>query len=190
VLYERSGRVRDAFGALGHDVVSVDLKPTLSTAPYPHVESDVFEWLYNHQDWHYDLAIAFPPCTYLSSAGLHLHKGTVEHFNALLDVALLMRDLDGRWAIENPAGAIGSCIRPADQYIQPWQFGHHETKKTGLWLKGLPLLRPTNVVSGRRSTSNDLRTSARWVGPGFNQRETRGFTYPGIAQAMAQQWGK
>ncbi len=149
VACEYSGTVRDAFLEKGHDAVSCDLLQTESHHPQSlsrHMRGDVKDVL----DMGWDLMIAFPPCTYLCSSGLHWNKRRPERAaqteDALKFVQMLMDAPIPKIAIENPIGCISSRIRKPDQIIQPWQFGHPESKATCLWLKGLPLLKPTNVL--------------------------------------------
>ena len=179
ILCECSGAVRDAFLRRGHDAVSCDLKPT--RAPGPHIVGDCLE-----QDWAgYELLIMHPPCTYLASSGLHWNLRRPARV-ALTDEALgfvrrMMALPVPCWALENPIGCISTKIRKPDQIIQPWMFGHGETKATCLWLKGLPGLRPTDVVDGREPRI--------WrMGPGPDRAEARSVTYAGVAEAMADQW--
>lgn len=178
VACEFSGIVRDAFTARGHDAVSCDLLP--SERPGNHYQGDVRDMLW--QAW--DLMVAFPPCTYLCRSGAWRHSGSPGQAAALDFVRLLM-ECGGpqRWAIENPVGAISSHIRKPDQIIQPWQFGHAETKATCLWLSGVPRLTPTKIMLPPYATrvSNAGNVPDRW------KRRSR--TLPGIAAAMAEQWG-
>ena len=179
VACEFSGIVRDAFAAQGHDATSVDLMPSERDAGR-HLQLDVRDvlWL---PTW--DLLIAHPPCTYLAASGARWWAGRQqEKADALGFVRLLMDANIRRIAIENPIGCISTRIRKPDQIIQPWQFGHGETKATCLWLKGLPKLQPTQIVDGRNDRIHRLSPSPdRW-------RE-RSRTYTGIAKAMAEQWG-
>ncbi len=177
VACEFSGTVRDAFRAAGHDAMSCDLLPT--EAPGPHYQGDVRDVL----DDGWDLMIAHPPCTHLAVSGARWFKDKrQEQEDALAFVRLLMDAPVPRIAIENPVSVISSRIRKPDQIIQPWQFGHGETKATCLWLKGLPALVPTHVVEGREARVHRLPPSAdRW--------KLRSVTYPGIAAAFAAQWG-
>lgn len=179
VACEYSGVVRDAFIRAGHDAMSCDLLPTESSGP--HYQGDVRDVL----DYPWDLMIAHPPCTHLSVSG-------ARHFDAKrLDgrqqaavsfFLKLARAGIARIAIENPVCIISSLWRKPDQVIQPWQFGHGETKATCLWLKGLPQLRSTQVVEGREERVHRMPPSAgRW--------KERSRTYAGIAEAMADQWG-
>ena len=178
IACEYSGRVRDAFRALGHDAMSCDLLPT--DAEGPHHQGDVTELL--HMGW--DLMIAHPPCTHLAVSGSRWFKDKVkEQADALVFVQTLMDAPIAKIAIENPISVISSRIRKPDQIIQPWQFGHGETKATCLWLKGLPKLTPTNVVEGREARVHRMPPSPdRW--------KERSRTYQGIAEAMAAQWGQ
>ena len=177
VACEYSGRVRDAFIALGHDAMSCDLLPT--EAEGPHHIGDVTELL--HLGW--DLMIAHPPCTHLAVSGSRWFKDKErEQAEALIFVQTLMDAPIPRIAIENPVSVISSRIRKPDQIIQPWMFGHGETKATCLWLKGLPKLLPTNVVDGREARVHRMP-------PGPNRWKERSRTYLGVAQAMAEQWG-
>jgi hypothetical protein len=177
IACEYSGAVRDAFLAVGHDAMSCDLLPT--EAPGPHYQGDVCDVL----DDGWDLMIAHPPCTHLAVSGARwFHLKLQEQADALDFVRLLMGSPIPRIAVENPVSIISSRIRKPDQIIQPWQFGHGETKATCLWLKGLPKLKPTNIVDGREARIHRLPPSQdRW--------KIRSTTYSGIAAAMADQWG-
>jgi len=177
VACEYSGTVRDAFLALGHDALSCDLLP--SEQPGPHYQGDVTDLL--HDGW--DLMIAHPPCTHLAVSGArHFHRKAIEQAEALAFVRLLLAAPIPHIALENPVSVISSRIRKPDQIIQPWQFGHGETKATCLWLKNLPLLIPTDIVEGREARVHRMP-------PGPNRWKERSRTFPGIAQAMAHQWG-
>jgi hypothetical protein len=189
VACEYSGAVRDAFRARGHDAMSCDLLPT--DVPGPHFQGDVRDLLF--QDW--DMLIAFPPCTFLCSSGMHWttrglrDKKLTE--DALEFVRLLMAAPIERIAIENPVGAISSRIRKPDCIIHPWQFGHPESKTTCLWLKNLPALRPTQICpkppGGR--WENQTKSGQNKLAPSPDRWKERSKTYPGIAAAMASQWG-
>ena len=177
VACEYSGRVRDAFLAHGHDAISCDLLPT--EVGGPHHTGDVTELL--HMGW--DLMVAHPPCTHLAVSGSRWFKDKAkEQEDALTFVRVLMDAPIPRIAIENPISVISSRIRKPDQIIQPWQFGHGETKATCLWLKGLPKLTPTNIVEGREARVHRMP-------PGPDRWKNRSRTYQGIADAMAEQWG-
>lgn len=176
VACEFSGTVRDAFTRAGHEAMSCDLLPTDS--PGPHHQGDVMDVI--GDGW--DLMIAHPPCTHLAVSGSRWFKDKVrEQADALHFVRALMNAPIARWAIENPISVISSKIRRPDQIVQPWQFGHGETKATCLWLKGLPLLTPTDIVEGREAKVHRMP-------PGPDRWKKRSLTYPGIAAAMAAQW--
>lgn len=176
VACEYSGRVRDAFRALGHDAMSCDLLPT--EVDGPHYQGDVRDVL----DTGWDLMVAHPPCTHLAVSGARWFKEKqAEQAEALDFVRLLLAAPIARIALENPVSIISSRIRKADQTIQPWQFGHGETKATCLWLKNLPRLRPTNIVEGREARVHRMP-------PGPDRWKERSRTFEGVARAMAEQW--
>ena len=177
VLCEFSGTVRDAFIRRGHDAISCDLLPT--EAPGPHIQGDLRE-----HDWSgYDLIIAHPPCTHLAVSGAAWFKyKQAEQAEALEFVRWIMALPVPRLALENPVLIISTRIRKPDQIIQPWQFGHGETKATCLWLRGLPKLVPTNIVEGREQRLHRLP-------PSPNRWKLRSKTFQGVADAMADQWG-
>lgn len=177
VACEYSGTVRDAFIARGHEALSCDLLP--SEKPGPHYQGDVFDII--NQDW--DLMIAHPPCTHLAVSGARWWKDKQdEQAEALLFVRRLLEAPVERIALENPISRISTAIRKPDQIIQPWQFGHGETKATCLWLKNLWPLKSTNIVSGREARIHKMS-------PGPDRWKDRSRTYTGIAAAMAEQWG-
>lgn len=184
VACEYSGTVREAFAARGHNAWSCDLLP--SDKPGQHYQCDVLEVAYS-KSMHWDLMIAHPPCTHLAVSGAtHFAAKLANNPRIQLDALQFVLDLMNapiaRICIENPVSIISSRIRKPDQCIQPWQFGHGETKKTCLWLKGLPLLQPTNVVDGRSDRMHKMPPSVdRW--------KLRSTTYEGIARAFAEQWG-
>ncbi len=182
VACEYSATVRDAFRRRGHDAYSCDLLPTEGNATY-HFQGDAIALAYDtDHDW--DLMIAHPPCTHLAVSGARWFKEKqTEQAQALQFVRDLMGAPIKRIALENPISIISSRIRKPDQIIQPWQFGHGETKATCLWLKNLPLLKPTNIVEGREARIHKMPPSPdRW--------KERSRTFLGIAEAMAEQWGK
>jgi hypothetical protein len=180
IACEYSGTVRDAFSRAGHDAMSCDLLPTES--PGPHYQGDVTGILGG--GW--DLMIAHPPCTYLAVSGLHWNKrvpGRAEQTEKALEfVRTLLNAPIPRIALENPVSCISTRIRKPDQIIQPWQFGHGETKATCLWLKGLQKLAPTNIVEGREARIHRMP-------PGPDRWKERSKTFQGVADAMAKQWG-
>lgn len=179
IACEFSGIVREAFKAKGHDAWSCDLLPT--EIPGNHIHGDVLKIL--NDGW--DMMIAFPPCTHLAVSGARWfeekrksgeQQKAIEFFMALVNAPI------SKIAIENPVSIMSTIYRKPDQIIQPWMFGHGETKKTCLWLKNLPRLTPTNIVEGRLPRVHHMPPSAdRW--------KERSRTYTGIAQAMAEQWG-
>lgn len=176
VACEFSGTVRDAFKARGHDAWSCDLLPT--EVPGNHIQGDVSKVL--GDGW--DLMIAHPPCTHLAVSGARWFKNKVQEQKDALDfVRLLLSAPILRIALENPVSIISSRIRKPDQVIQPWQFGEGEVKATCLWLKNLPLLKPTSIVKGRIAR-------VHLEPPGPNRWRNRSRTYAGIAEAMAEQW--
>jgi hypothetical protein len=177
VACEYSGTVRDAFIAAGHDAMSCDLLPTEKEGP--HYQGNVLDIL--NDGW--DLMVAHPPCTHLAVSGARWFKNKLtEQAEALKFVGVLLNAPINKIALENPVSIISSQIRKPNQVIQPWQFGHGETKATCLWLKNLPNLLPTNVVDGRENRIHKMPPSPdRW--------KLRSTTYQGIAEAMAQQWG-
>ena len=157
--------------------MSCDLLPT--DAPGPHYQGDVFDII--NDGW--DLMIAHPPCTHLAVSGARWFKDKqVEQAQALDFVRQLLDSPIQRIALENPVSIISSRIRKPDQVIQPWQYGHGETKATCLWLKNLPKLQPTDIVEGREAKVHRMS-------PGPNRWKERSRTYQGIANAMAAQWG-
>lgn len=177
VACEYSGAVRRAFRARGHDAWSCDLLPAEDSQGF-HFQGDVRDVL--HDGW--DMMIAHPPCTHLAVSGARWFKDKQQEQHEALDfVELLMDAPIEKIVIENPISIISSCIRKPDQIIQPWMFGHGETKATCLWLKNLPKLQPTNIVEGREARVHKMPPSPdRW--------KERSRTYQGIAEAMAQQW--
>lgn len=176
VACEFSGRVRDAFIAMGQDATSCDLIP--SEMPGNHIQDDVLKHL--NDGW--DLMIAHPPCTHLAVSGARWFANKKqEQKEALEFVRCLMDAPIHRIAIENPISIISSHIRKPDQIIQPWWFGRGEVKSTCLWLKNLPLLKPTRIVPGREPKIHMMPQTK-------NRQKNRSRTYPEIAKAMARQW--
>jgi site-specific DNA-cytosine methylase len=176
VACEYSGRVRDAFAALGWNAWSCDLLS--SETPGNHHQGAVEDIL----SLHWDVLIAHPPCTHLAVSGARWFKDKqVEQAEALSFVQLLLDAPVEHIALENPVSIISTRIRRPTQVIQPWQFGHGETKATCLWLKNLPPLTPTDIVEGRENKVHRMP-------PGPNRWKERSRTYSGIASAMATQW--
>ena len=216
VACEYSGRVRRAFEALGHDVLSADFEPAEDGSPY-HYQGDCFDLI---NDQHFDLMIAHPPCTYLSVSGMHWTARGLRDprltEDALAFVQRLMAAPIAKIAIENPVSVISSHIRKPDQIVNPYQFGEDASKKTCLWLKGLPPLRPTAFVEPRMvccgavvengdkygcpNCNGEKVARPRWgnqcdsgqnkLGPSDDRWKERSRTYEGIANAMAAQWGE
>lgn len=194
VACEWSGQVRRAFRERGHEAWSCDLEPPADGSPH-HIQDDVRKNL----RWGWDLIIAFPPCTYLCSSGMHRTARGLRDpqltEDALKFVRTLMEAPAPRVAAENPVGVISTRIRKPDQIIQPYQFGHDASKRTCLWLKFLPPLVPTayvppRMVNGKPRWGNQTDSGQNRLGPGETRAKIRGETYPGIAAAMAEQWGK
>lgn len=188
VACEFSGAVRDAFIAKGHDAWSCDLLPGEGKHRNKHFQGDVFKVLRTDKNW--DLLIAHPPCTYLCNSGVRWLHETEGRWAQMEEGARFFKRLLNtkipRICIENPVmhkyakEIIGMDFT---QSIQPWQFGHGETKRTCFWLKGLPPLKPTKIVEGREQ-------KIHLASPGPDRWKIRSMTYPGIAKAMAAQWGK
>jgi hypothetical protein len=192
VACEYSGTVRDAFIRGGHEAMSCDLLPT--DAPGPHYQGDVMDII--NDGW--DLMIAHPPCTYLSVSGMHWTTRGLRDPKLTEDALEFVRQLMAapipRIALENPVSVISSRIRKPDQIITPYQFGHDASKKTCLWLKGLPLLRPTQfieprIVNGKPRWGNQTDSGQNKLPPSADRWKIRSETYTGIANAMADQWG-
>lgn len=176
VACEYSGTVREAFIAEGHDAISCDFLAT--EKPGPHYQGDVFDIINEG----FDLMVGHPPCTHLAVSGARWFSEKKEQQAEALDFVRRLMNVNIRHiAIENPVSIISSQIRKPDQIIQPWMFGHGETKATCLWLKNLPKLKPTNIVEGREQRV--------WLmPPGPDRWKERSRTFEGIAKAMADQW--
>ena len=177
IACEYSGVVRDAFIKLGHDAISCDLLPT--EKPGPHYQGR----LQDMNTTSFDLIIAHPPCTHLAVSGARWFKDKIEEQKEAIDFFMYCINLPcDKIAVENPVSIMSTIYQKPDQYIQPWEHGHGETKKTGLWLKGLPLLIPSNIVEGREARVHKLPPSPdRW--------KLRSTTFQGIADALANQYG-
>ena len=180
VACEFSGIVRDAFIRHGIDAISCDLLP--SEIPGPHIQGDAIDAAYALGPWR--AMIAFPPCTHLAVSGARWFADKRAEQEEALDFVRDLLDAPiPAIALENPISIISTRIRKPDQIVQPWQFGHGETKATCLWLKGLPKLRATEIVDGRRPRVHH-------ASPGPDRWKERSRTLQGIADAMAAQWGE
>jgi site-specific DNA-cytosine methylase len=180
VACEFSGRVRDALTRVGFYAVSCDLLPTEQDGEY--FQGNVLELL----DWGWDLLIAHPPCTDLATSGARHFAAKIadgRQARALDFVRTLLAAPIRFKALENPKSVISSHIRKPDQIVQPWMFGHGERKETHFWLQNLPKLQPTDVVDGREPV-------VHYMAPGPDRWKNRSRTYQGIADAMAEQWGR
>lgn len=187
VACEFSGVVREAFKARGHDAWSCDLLPT--EIPGQHIQGDIFKATYSRRD--FDLMIAFPPCTRLCVSGARWFKQYAHEQELAVQFFLAIASLPfERIAIENPIGIMSRRWRKPDQIIQPWQFGHGETKATCLWLKNLPCLRPTHIDGDlfAKPAEHGREQRIHRMPPSDNRSKERSRTYHGIAQAMADQW--
>lgn len=214
VACEESQEVCKAFRALGHEAYSCDIQECSGGHPEWHIQDDVvrllnpgyYKWssadyggtktVYaidqfktcdgaSHQVSEWDMIIAFPPCTHLAVSGARYFEQKRKDGRQQEAIDFFMRFVNADCeyiAIENPIGIMSTNYRKPDQIIQPWMFGHGETKATCLWLKGLPPLKPTDIVDGREQRV--------WrMPPGPERAKLRSKTYPGIAKAMAEQWG-
>jgi hypothetical protein len=193
VACEFSGTVRDAFAKLGHDAWSCDLEPSDSTGN--HYQGDMFDII--NEGW--DLMIAHPPCTHLAVSGARHFAKKREDGRQQQGIDFFMKVVSTnipRVAVENPIGIMSSIYRKPDQIIQPWEYGHKTTKATCLWLKGLPLLKPTNIVErGEFVVFPSGKRMSKWYADSAKnspkERERiRNKTFQGIADAMADQWGR
>ncbi|MCI4436237.1 MAG: hypothetical protein JHC33_05430 [Ignisphaera sp.] len=186
IVCEYSGTVRDAFIKAGHDAISCDILPTDSPGPHLQMDAKLVDYT------GYDLAICHPPCTHLAVSGARWFKNKVQEQKDALDfVRFLMALPVPKICIENPVSIISSKIRQPDQIIQPYWFGHPEQKTTCLWLKNLPPLVATNIVpAGPMHTTKSGKRIPAWynIPPGPDRWKLRSKTFPGIAEAMANQW--
>ncbi len=190
VACEFSGTVRDAFSAQGHEAWSCDLLPT--EKPGFHYQGELRHFLAEPAAWPgFDLMVAHPPCTHLAVSGApHFHRKQKEQADALDFVRWLLGLPIPRIALENPVSVISSRIRKPDQIIQPYQFGHAERKTTCLWLKGLRNLIPTSDLKAEtKAKPKNQQNPLHYLGPSATRWMQRSRTYPGIAKAMADQWG-
>jgi hypothetical protein len=181
IACEESQTVCKAFRNNGHEAYSCDIFPCSGGHPEFHLQGKVEKFLY----YQWDMMIAFPPCTNLSSSGARWFLEKQANGSQYRSIQFFMEMINANIeliAVENPIGIMSTHYRKPDQIIQPWMFGHGETKSTCLWLKGLPKLIPTNIVSGREQRI--------WkMAPSEDRSKLRSKTFPGIAQAMADQWG-
>ena len=194
VAYECSGTVREAFRNLGHNAWSCDLQPADDDSRY-HLKTDA-DFVIKDGFGFYDLIIMHPPCTALCVSGnAHYGKGKPKHHKRLeaidytLEMFQLAKECAHMVALENPVGVLPI---KASQYVQPYEHGHPESKKTGLWLHNLPRLKPTNEIAKPDCGYWDNQTPSdqNRLGPSHDRAKIRSKTYPGIAQAMANQWGQ
>lgn len=193
IACEESQAVCKAFRKLGHEAYSCDTEPCSGGCPEWHLQQDVIPLL--SDSW--DMIIAFPPCTYLCGSGMHWTTRGLRDPQLTEDALAFVEAIMGApcemIALENPVGCISSRIRKPDQIIQPWMFGDDASKKTCLWLKGLPLLEPTEIVEprivdGMKRWSNQTDSGQNKLPPSKNRAKLRSKTYQGIADAMACQW--
>lgn len=193
VACEFSGVVRRAFAAKGHYAWSCDLLPSLDESLF-HFEEDVTTRILKYR---WDLVIAFPPCTYLASSGIHWNKKKPERqaqTEKAAEFFKMFTELDCKWAIENPVGVMSTLYRKPDQIVQPYEFGHNASKRTCLWLNDLPKLEPTGyveprLVDGKPRWDNQLDSGQDRSPDSLGRAQRRSITYEGIAEAMAEQWG-
>lgn len=194
IACEESQTVCKAFRDKGHEAYSCDILPPSGGRPEWHIQGDVLKVL--NEGW--DMMIAHPPCTYLSVSGMHWTTRGLRDPQLTEDALDFVRELlnapIAKIALENPVSVISSRIRKPDQIIQPYQFGHDASKKTCLWLKNLPLLKPTDIIEGRivngkMRWSNQTDSGQNKLGPSEKRAAIRSVTYEGIAKAMANQWG-
>ncbi len=179
VACEKSGKVRRALRRRGYDARSCDLKPSDDNSKF-HIQGDVTVVL----EWKWDIIIAFPPCTHLAVSGARWFKDKIKDGRQQKAIEFFMMFVNAdceKIAIEQPIGIMSTKYRKPDQIIQPWMFGHGETKATCLWLKGLPKLVPTKIVLGREARVHKMP-------PSEERGALRSVTYDGIAKAMAEQW--
>ena len=180
IACEESQEVCKAFRRLGHEAYSCDVLPCSGGHPEWHIQDDVL----NHLDKGWDLMIAHPPCTHLAVSGARWFKDKQKEQKESLEfVKTLLNAPIEKIALENPISIISSRIRKPEQIIQPWMFGHGETKATCFWLKNLPKLEPTDIVEGREARIHKMP-------PTKDRAKLRSKTYLGIAKAMAEQWGE
>ncbi len=195
VACEFSGVVRRAFQAKGHTVISCDLEPAADKSPW-HYQGPVEELLADvvNGDTYFDLIIAHPPCTYLTVAGNRYYAHRPDLYDPAARFATQFFSYAPKVCVENPIGRLSRLFRKPDQIIQPYEFGEDASKATCLWLQGLPELRPTTrvagrIVNGKERWSNQTDSGQNKLPPSKDRSNLRSITYPGIAEAMAEQWG-
>lgn len=185
IACEFSGAVRSAFRAAGHDAWSLDILPAADGSEF-HIVGDAWDALLPYS-YEWDMLIAHPPCTHLAVSGARWWKERRAEQVQAIDFFMLFANANiPKIAIENPIGLMSSKYRKPDQIVQPWMFGHGETKATCLWLKGLPKLQPTAIVEGRVPR---VHHESPGMKNGLTRQQRRSITYQGIADAMASQWG-
>ncbi len=186
IACEESQAVCIEFRKLGIEAYSCDILPCSGGHPEWHIQDDIFHVLHGSTSMWWDMIIAFPPCTDLAVSGARYFKQKQEDGRQQKAISFFISLANSncyKIAIENPIGIMSTHYRKPDQIIQPWMFGHGETKATCLWLKGLPKLEPTDIVEGREQRI--------WkMPPSKDRAKLRSKTYPGIARAMAEQWSK
>lgn len=179
VACEESQTVAKAFRAKGHEAYSCDILPASGGHPEWHIQADAIEVITRE---HWDLKISFPPCDHLAVSGARWFEEKRKDGRQQAGIEFFLKMAELCDCVENPIGIMSTIYRKPDQIIQPWQFGHGETKATCLWLRGLPLLVPTNIVEGREGKV--------WkMPPSKDRSRLRSVTYSGIAEAMANTWG-
>lgn len=189
VACEESQEVTKAFRELGHEAFSCDILPCSGGHPEWHWSGDIrnFKWMFGRLD----LLVAFPPCTHLASSGARWFKEKQQdgRQQSAIDFFMILANADcDKIAIENPVGIMSTHYRKPDQIIQPWQFGEDASKKTCLWLKNLPSLESTSIIK-KDKYANQTPSGQNKLGPSKDRARLRSKTYPGIARAMAEQWG-
>ena len=187
LAFEESQAVTTELRKLGHEAYSCDIQDCSGDHPEWHIKGDALQEM--QKPW--DMVIAFPPCTHLAVSGARYFEQKRKDGRQQEGIDMFMSSINANApmvAVENPVGIMSSKYRKPDQIIQPWQFGHDASKKTCLWLKGLPLLVPTDVIIKDRY-ENQTPSGQNKLGPGPERAKLRSKTYAGIAKAMAQQWG-
>jgi len=192
IACEESGVVRDAFNAAGHYAVSCDLLPSRTTGK--HYQGSIFDLEPTIHT--FDLVIAHPPCTAVAVSGNRYYANTQDRLDGIAFIERIWNWPVKRLCIENPVGVINTMLpaMPRPQYIQPYQFGHNASKRTGLWMRGLPNLKPTcyiqpRIVNGKQRWDNQTDSGQNRLTPSPTRQRERSQTYAGIAEAMVKQWG-